>query len=87
MEMILIHRPRVNHHLFAPRYFSQELPIPLAYSLTQNLIAMLCRPHRLVFAIADRVAASIGGFYRYSLISSTSPSPKGRRFPGPYQGL
>ena len=59
MDMVPVQRASMDRHLLAARYLAQQLTTPLAHIARQNREAVLRDPHKMVFAVPDRMAASL----------------------------
>ena len=88
MYMVSVYRARVNHHFMSPRRLTQQFPTTNTNVPSKHRIAILRRPHQVILAVPNRMAAALVRFHPANLYSDRprSQPPKGMGFPDPLSG-
>ena len=81
--MIAINRTGMNMHIMCYRYLPQQFPATQANVPAQNFISVLRRPNQMVFAVPNRMTATLVKLHKWML---RIPSPKGEGFTDPLTG-
>ena len=88
MDMIPIDRSGMHHHLVRPCCLAQQFATSFADIAAQYLMAIFRHPNQMIFAVPDRVAATLVRFHPHNLQRNRrDPSRlKAWGLPIPYSG-
>ena len=81
MDMVPVDRSRVDYPFNTLRDLAEQFTAALPYITAKNFIPVFRRPHYVIFAIPNRVAATLMVFHHYKPSTIRRLKARGLRIP------